>query len=398
MRFEWTAEQMDRRQHFRDFSSAVIAPGSAERDQRGCFDRQIWKALAQEGFWLAHVPAEYGGDGGDLWDFLAGFEGLAVGAGDCGFVLSAIAHAGLVHLLLEHGTSRQRMALIPPLTSGDIGATASTEPSGGSHVTAITTSAVRADDGYLLSGQKAHITNAPVAGILMIVGRVPEVGARDITLFLVESHQAGVTLGPAESLLGQRTSPTGPITLDHVRVPADRVVGAVGDGLATLYSFLAFDRLMYAVATAAQLESMISRALGHATTRRAFGAALAEHELIQDKIVDMKVTMESSRWLAYSAADALARHEANSAMLASCAKISASEGLVRASTEVIQIFGHKGFEIGSGIERYLRDAIAFRLAGGTTEMQKKNIFKYLAGAHADTLAAGGTGDTRRLLP
>lgn len=398
MRFEWTVEQISRRERFRDFSSAVIAPGSAERDRDGCFDRQLWKALAEEGFWLAHVPAEYGGDGGDLWDFLAGFEGLAVGAGDCGFVLSTIAHAGLVHLLLEHGTGRQRMDFIPPLISGEIGATASTELSAGSHVTAITTSAVPAEDEYLLSGHKAHITNAPVADILMIVGRVPQVGARDITLFLVESHQSGVTLGAAENLLGQRTSPTGPITLDRVRVPADRVVGAVGDGLATLYSFLAFDRLMYAVATAAQLECMISRALGHATTRRAFGAVLAEHELIQDKIVDMKVTMESSRWLAYSAADALARHEGNSAVLASCAKISAAEGLVRASAEVIQIFGHKGFEMGSGIERYLRDAIAFRLAGGTTEMQKKNIFKYLTGAHTGTLAANGAGGPRSVLP
>ncbi len=398
MRFEWTAEQKDRREHFRDFSSAVIAPGSAERDRDGCFDRQLWKALAQEGFWLAHVPAEYGGDGGDLWDFLAGFEGLALGAGDCGFVLSAIAHAGLIHLLLEHGSSRQRMELISRLISGEIGATAATELSGGSHVTAITTSAVQAKGGYQLSGQKVHITNAPVAGILMIVGRVPQAGARDITLFLVESHQAGVTLGAAENLLGQRTSPTGAIALNKVRVPADRVVGAVGDGLATLYSFLAFDRLMYAVVTAAQLEVIISHALGYATTRRAFGAILAEHELIQDKIVDMKVVMESSRWLAYSAADALARHEASATVLASCAKISASEGLVRAGSEIIQIFGHKGYEIGSGIERYLRDAIAFRIAGGTTEMQKKNIFKHLADAHAGTLAASGTPDNWGSLP
>jgi isovaleryl-CoA dehydrogenase len=299
-----------------------------------------------------------------------------------------VAHSGLVQLLLEHGTDRQRREFVPLLISGQIGATASTEPSGGSHVTAITTSAARADDGYLLSGRKAHITNAPVADLLMIVGRVPEVGARDITLFLVESHQSGVRLGAPENLLGQRTSPTGAITLDKVPVPSDRIVGAVGDGLATLYSFLAFDRLMYAVVTAAQLECIISRALGHATTRRAFGAALAEHELIQDKIVDMKVTMESSRWLAYSAADALARHDADSAVLASCAKIAASEGLVRASTEVIQILGHSGFEIGSGVERYLRDAIAFRIAGGTTEMQKKNIFKYLANAHAGAVASG----------
>ncbi|WP_067820063.1 acyl-CoA dehydrogenase family protein [Actinomadura kijaniata] len=374
---QWTPDQRRRRRHFHDFAARVIAPGSAGRDRAAAFDRSLWQALADEGFWAARVPAEYGGSGGDLWDFLAGFEGLALGADDCGFVLSAVAHAGFIQLLLDHGTHEQRADLLPRLVGGAVGATAATEPGGGSHVAAITTSAVRRDGGYLLSGSKSHITNAPVADLMLIVGRVPEAGGHDITLFVIDAGQPGVERGKAEELLGQRTSPTGAIEMDHVPVGPDRVIAGVGQGLETLYSFLAFDRLMYGVVAATQLENMIDLARRHVTTRRAFGAPLAEHQFIQDKLVDMKVTLEASRHLAYATVAALLRDDPDLGSLASCTKLTASEGLVRAGTELIQIFGHLGFRTDQGVERYLRDAVAFRIAGGTTEMQKKNIIKFL---------------------
>jgi alkylation response protein AidB-like acyl-CoA dehydrogenase len=388
MRLGWNPHQERRREHFRRFAATAIAPGSATRDREGTFDRQIWKELAADNFWTGHIPRRYGGEGGDMWDFLAGFEGLALGADDCGFVLSAVAHAGLIQVLLDHGTPDQRGDLLPGLMNGQIGATAATEPAGGSHVAAIATSAVATGDGYLLSGHKSHITNAPVADTILIVGRVPGLGKRDITLFIVDAADAGVTTGQPEDLLGQRTSPTGSISLDHVTVPADRVIGAVGDGLTTLYSFLAFDRLMYGIVAATPLEVMIAHAMHRVRTRWAFGVPIGEHQLIQDKLVDMKVTMESSRWLAYSTAAALIDHDPGFSVRASCTKLTASEGLVRAATELIQIFGHAGYDRAGVIERYLRDAVAVRIAGGTTEMQKKNVFKSLRDSAPLAVPAG----------
>lgn len=377
MQLCWDGPQEQRRLRFRDFANRTVTPGAAARDASGTFDRELWAELAAQGFWTAHLPARYGGEDGSLWDFLAGLEGLAQGSADFGFVLSAIAHAGLMQVLLTDGTEEQRQSLLPALTSGTIGATAATEAGGGSHVAAVRTAARQTTTGYEITGEKLHITNAPVADTVLIVARIPQLGRRDITLFVLPGDAPGLSRGEHEDLLGQRTSPTGGLRLSAVPVDRTAVVGRPGEGLATLYSFLAFDRLMYGLVVAGQLDRHLDAAMGRATTRIAFGQPLSEHELIQDKIVDMKLTAESSRHLAYAAADALIRGDSSFSTLASCAKLTASEGMVRAGYELIQIFGHSGYQRGGGIEQVVRDAVAIRLAGGTTEMQKKNIFKGL---------------------
>lgn len=375
MRIGWTAEQAARRERFRRFGRDVVAPGSAERDRAGVFEPAVWKALAAEGFWGAHVPAVDGGDGGSLWDFLAALEGLAHGADDAGFVLSVVAHAGLIQVLLDHGTATQRARVVPALLTGAVGATAVTERTGGSHLSSIRTRAtVAGADRWLVSGEKCHITNAPAADHFLLVGRLDGVGDRDITLFLVDRDRAGVSTGEPEDLLGQRTSPTGAIHLDQVEIGPDDVVGAPGDGLRTLHTFLALDRLMYGIAVAAQLESVLPRVVGHVRTRQAFGTELGNHEFIQDKVVTVRTAIESSRHLAYAAADALVRGADDTSALASCAKLAASEGVVAAAIELVQTFGHLGYVRSFGVERLLRDAVAIRIAGGTTEMQKKNIY------------------------
>ncbi|WP_018680223.1 acyl-CoA dehydrogenase family protein [Actinokineospora enzanensis] len=389
MRITWTDEQRDRREHFRRFGVERVTPGTAERDRSGTFHRDSWKRLAAEGFWTAHLPREHGGDGGTLWDFLAGLEGLAAGADDSGFTLSAVAHAGLVHVLLEHGTTEQKRRLLPQLASGALGATAATEPTGGSHVAAVHTRA-REDgaDTWLLTGEKVHITNAPEADVALVVGRLDGIGKRDITLFVLERGRRGFSTGEHEDLLGQRTSPTGPIHLADVPVTRDDMVGAPGDGLATLYSFLAFDRLMYGIVVAAQLEARLPATIARTSTRQAFGTVLGNHEYIQDKIVTMRTTIESARHLAYAAADALLRDDDSYGALASCAKLAASEGMVESAVEMVQIFGHLGYDRAFGVERLLRDAVAIRIAGGTTEMQKKNIYKDVVARYAPTAERG----------
>ncbi|XTZ15353.1 acyl-CoA dehydrogenase family protein [Micromonospora echinospora] len=385
MRIGWSDDQKKLKERFFEFGREQLAPGSSDRDRNGSFDREVWQSLADRGFWRTHVPTRYGGDGGDLWDFVAAFEGLAGGAGDIGFVLSCAAHAGLLQLLLDHGTDAQRRELLPRLTGGQVGSTAATEPTGGSHVAAIRTTARPAPTGgFVLSGWKSHITNAPVADLAMIVGRVAGVGRRDITLFLVDREQAGTAWGDHEDLLGLRTSPLGPITLTDVHVSADRLIGPVGGGLERLYWCLAFDRLIYGIVVAGHLEALLPMALDRIRHRESFGSPLAEHQYIQQKVVDMKVAIETSRALSYTALDALIRRDPNVSTLASVAKLCSADGIVRSGLELVQIFGHLGCERRLPVERQLRDAIAFRIAGGTDEMQKKNIFKQLMTEHSRT--------------
>lgn len=383
MNLEFTSEQTRLRDHFCDFGRRVIAPRADERDERGLFDRSLWEQLAKEGLWGLHVPSRYGGAGGTMWDFVAAFEGLAAGARDSGFVLSGIAHAGLVQVLLDHGTEEQRARWLPRLVGGALGATAATERGGGSHVSDIRTSAVVVEGGYLVTGEKVHITNAPLADLVLVVGRIPALGRRDITLFVLETDAPGVKRGAVEDLVGQRSSPTGAVVLNAAYVPADAVVGPPGNGLETLYSFLAFDRLMYGIAVAGLLEDVIDHALTRSKERVSFGVPIADHQYVQDKIVRMKLTMETSRWLAYSAVAALARGNDACSIRASLTKLAASEGMVASALEYIQLFGHLGYDRTTGIERVLRDAVGLRLVGGSTEMQKLNIFKQLSRPSGD---------------
>ncbi|GHD37236.1 acyl-CoA dehydrogenase [Nocardiopsis kunsanensis] len=377
MRFEWSSAELQHKQKFFEFGRDELSPGAAQRDTEGRFDSDLWRELASRGFW-SDWTAEDGSDTGGMWRFIAGLEGLAEGSEDFGFVLSVIAHAGLIQVLRTHGTDAQRKRCLPLLLEGAVGATAATEPGGGSHVAAIRSTATPTDGGFLLTGEKSHITNAPVADFFLMVGRMAGLGRRDITLFLIDGGAPGLVRGHHEDLLGQRTSPTGSFRLNEVRVTEDDVVGEPGDGLATLYSFLAFDRLMYGVAVAGQMQRHLERALFRVRERESFGIPLAEHEFIQDKIVDMEATAEGSRWMSYAAADALERGDREKySSLASVAKMTASEGMVRAGLELVQVFGHIGYMRDHGIERVARDAIAIRIAGGTTEMQKKNIFKHL---------------------
>ena len=380
MDFEWTRTQARTRSLFFEFAREEVAARANERDENATFPFEVWTRLAELGFWREHVPEDYGGAGGSLWDFLAAFEGLASGAEDFGLLLSAIAHAGLIQVLLDHGSLDQRARHVPPLVVGGIGATAATEPAGGSHVAAVATTATPGGDGYVLRGHKSHITNAPVADLVLVVGRIPSLGPRDITLFLVDSHAKGVLRGPPENLMGTRSSPAGDIVLSGVRVSERDIVGGPGEGLTTLYSFLAFDRLMYGVAVAGFLEPFLARALQWTRERMSFRVQLAQHEYVQEKLVVVKLVMETARALAYRAADAFCRNDPSASLHASLAKLASAEGMVGAGLELIQVFGHKGYEHGSGFERVLRDAVALRIAGGTTEMQKLNVFKQLVTA------------------
>jgi isovaleryl-CoA dehydrogenase len=378
MQLGWTSAQQELRERFLDFGRRQVSFGTTDRDRDGDFDLDLWKSQAELGLWRLPVPRQDGGLGGSWWDFLAAFEGLAAGADDFGFLMSTIAHAGLIRVLLAHGTAGQRARFLPGLLGGQVGATAATEESGGSHVARIGAAAVPSDSGYRLSGEKCHITNAPIADVLLIVGRVPSLGARDITLFLLASSSPGLSLGGHEDLLGQRSSPTGSVRLDRVPVTEGDVLGGMGRGLETLYSFLAFDRLMYAVAVAGALELVLQRGMDRAHSRSAFGRPIADHQYVQDKLVDIKLTMEAARWLGYSAMSGLVAGDSQFSSQASLAKLVASEGMVRAGLELIQIFGHTGYERRNGVDRVVRDAIALRLAGGSTEMMKKNVFKILA--------------------
>jgi isovaleryl-CoA dehydrogenase len=378
------------REEYALLAESTVARRADSCRQAAVLDRESWQEISDAGIWQIPVPSEYKGQGGTWREFVAAFEGVAAGGRDLGFCLSMVAQAGLIRALLLYGTDTQRSRWLPRLTGGAVGATALTETTGGSDVSRIRTRAVPDGDGYRLEGHKDHITNAPAADIALILGRVPARGPSDITLFMVDLAAEGVTTGPAERMLGNQSSPTGPIALDRVPVAADDVIAGVGEGLSAIYNIISLDRLLYGVLAAAYLDPLLDEVLGYARQRHAFKVPIAEHQYVQGRLTDVKFAVEATRWVSYGALQSLSEQRPDASLLCSVAKYHAGETLRLGTETAMRVYGHLGYMDGP-VTHALQDALGTLIAGGTVEMQRKNVFsqmeRLLAGA-----AAGGPHD------
>ncbi|MER7972637.1 acyl-CoA dehydrogenase family protein [Streptomyces sp. NPDC096080] len=364
------------RDAYRERASASVAKRAEECAADGRLDRESWQEMSDAGLWKLPVPVRWGGSGGTWWDFAAAFEGIAAGGRDLGFSLSLVAQAGLIRSILVYGTEEQKEFWLPPLTSGAVGATALTETTGGSDVTRIRTAAHPHQDGYLLTGHKDHITNGPAADIALILGRVPEHGDRDITLFLVDLHADGVSTGPVENMMGNRTSPTGPIALDQVRVDAHNIVGGIGGGIDAVYNTISLDRLLYGILAASYLDPLLTEILDYSRSRTAFNVPIADHQYVQGRITDAKFAVEATRWVSYGALDALLQDSPQTSLMCSVAKYHAGETLKLGTETALRVLGHRGYMEGPYAQA-LKDALGTVIAGGTAEMQRKNVFNQM---------------------
>jgi len=375
MQLGWNYTQLALREQYAGFGRKI-----AERAQlcydNAQFDHESWHDLAQLGLWRLPVPEEYDGIGMSWWEFAAALEGLATTAKDLGFLLSIIAHVGSIRVLMHYGSEHQKNTFLPLLMQGAVGSTAITEPSGGSDVARITTAARYTESGLVLNGHKAHITNAPVSDVCVIAGRIPELGKRDITLFILESSSAGVTFAEAEKMLGNRTSPTGDIFLENVFLNKENILGCPGAGLNILYTMISLDRLLYGLVAAAFTEPILQQSLAFANERHAFAARLADHQYVQQKLTDMKMMLETSRWVSYAALDKLLQDDPEASLFCSMAKLVGTEGLFTSAQHYVQLHGHAGYMVGD-ITRVLCDATGTRIAGGTSDIQRKNMFHQL---------------------
>lgn len=361
---------------FAELARTHVAPRAEGAYEAEILDRLSWQRLADNGLWRTGVPEQLGGTGGTWRDLALDIAEIARHGDDLGFVLSLIAHAGLVRALVEHGNEFHHRTVLPSLMKGAVGATALTEPHGGSDVSRTRTTAERTADGWTLSGLKDHITNAPVADRALILGRVPALGRRDITLFVVNLHARGVRRGPAEELFGLRTSPTGSIALDGVELPEYCVLGEPGEGLRTLYDVISFDRALYGLVIAAFLEPQLERVITFARSREAFGTPIIEHQYVQGRITDIRITIELAKATALSGIDALVAGDDQASLRCSVAKLVGSEGLVDAAQNLMRLQGHAGYMRGP-LTRVVQDALGTLIAGGTSEMQRKNILNQM---------------------
>jgi len=390
MDFDLPEELLALRDVVARFSDERVAPHAQAWDREGGYADTMVSALGEHGFLGALVPEEYGGGGGTYLSLAVILEELA--RGDGGLALAVEAHNALasMHILLAGG-EEQKKRFLPPLASGQhLGCWCLTEPGAGTDAAALTASASRDGDEWVLNGSKQFITNGARAGTYVVIARTdPERGREGISAFLVERGTPGLTTGALESKLGMRSSDTVAVHLEDVRVPASQLLGIPGHAFDDAKAVLEGGRVMISAVSLGLAQAAVDRSVAYANERETFGKPIIEHELIQAKLADMVTQLQAARLLVYRSA---ARVDAGSEtpLDSAITKLFSSEMATKVCMDAIQIHGGYGYLKDYDVERHMRDAKLCEIGEGTSEILRVLIARSLrTGRDAPGAGAGG---------
>jgi alkylation response protein AidB-like acyl-CoA dehydrogenase len=373
MNLDLTEEQKLIQDTARDFARSELAPVAAELDQ-GVDDSSFYanlRKLAELGFMGLNVKDEFGGTEAGVVAFSVTMTEIARA---CAATAVTVSVNNMVNEVIQAlGSNEQKARYIARICSGEYqaGAFALTEPGAGSDPAAMTTTAVRDGDEWVLNGSKIFITSGSFAGVF-VVWAVTDPAARKgkgISLFLVESGTRGLIIGKKEKKMGQNGSPTNELLFQDCRIPADALMGQPNDGFRAAVTELAGGRIgIGSLALGIGLAAM-DMATQYSLERSQFGKKISDFQAIQWKIADMYTALEASRLLLMNAA--YKKEQGRSfAKEASMAKLFATEAANKACYEAMQIFGGYGYTSDFPIERYTRDARITTIYEGTSEIQR----------------------------
>lgn len=370
-----TEEHRLLRQMVRDFVKAEVEPGAGGRDERGTLDVGLLRKCGELGLLGITVPAEAGGAGMDPTGAVIVHHELS--KSDPGFCLAYLAHSMLfVNNLYFAGNDAQRARYLPKTISGEwVGAMGMTEPSGGTDVLGMRTTARRDGDTFVLKGRKALITNAPEADVFLIYATVEG----KITTFLVERTCPGLSTDDKTPKMGMRGSTMGEIQLDDCRVPLDNVVGEVGGGVRNMMRNLEIERLTLAAMSLGIADRCLEIMVRYSNDRQSFGRPIHEHGQIQRYIGESYAKTEAARALVYAVARNTGPGKRNR-MGTDAAKLFAAPVGKEVADAAMQVLGGWGYCTEYKVERFFRDAKLLEIGGGTLESHQKNITKDLVRA------------------
>ena len=358
----------------RDFDDDL--PG---RDAGHEFAVDAWKRCAAFGIQGLPVPMEYGGQGADPLSIALAMEALGYACRDNGLLFSLSAQMWSCELpLVRFGSEEQKRRYLPGLCDGSlIGVHAMTEPGSGSDAMSLSTTAERHDDGWLLNGSKTFVTNAPVAGLFIVFANVdPGSGFAGITAFIVERDTEGLGVGRPFEKMGLRTSPMSEVILEDCRVPLDATLGGPGHGLAIFTTSMEWERGFILASAVGSMKRQLEDCISFVKQRQQFGQPIGRFQSVANKIVDMKLRLETARLLLYRMAWLKAQGKSGKTE-ASVVKLYLSECYAASCQDALQIHGGYGYMVESGLERDLRDAIGSRIYSGTSEIQRNLIARGL---------------------
>jgi isovaleryl-CoA dehydrogenase len=361
------------REAVRAFAQDRIAPLADEIDRANSFPRALWPQLGALGLLGITVEEEYGGTGLGYLAHCVAMEEISRASAAIG--LSYGAHSNLcVNQIRRNGSAEQKKRYLPRLISGEhVGALAMSEPGAGSDVVSMRTRADKKGDRFVLNGAKMWITNGPVADTLVVYAKTDRTaGARGITAFIVEKAFKGFSTGQKLDKLGMRGSDTSEIVFTDCEVPADNVLGAVGNGVNVLMSGLDYERAVLAAGPVGLMQSCLDLVIPYVHQRNQFGQPIGRFQLMQAKLADMYVTLNAAKAYVYAVARACDRGETTREDAAG-AILYAAERATWMALETIQCLGGNGYINDYPAGRLLRDAKLYEIGAGTSEIRRMLI-------------------------
>ena len=368
------------RETVRRFASEQIAPFAADYDATNKFPRHLWPEMGALGLHGITVEEEFGGLGLGYLEHAVAMEEISRASASVG--LSYGAHSNLcVNQIRRWGNPDQKRRYLPKLISGEhVGSLAMSEAGSGSDVVSMRLRAdKRGNDRYVLNGTKFWITNAPEANTLVVYAKTDmNAGAKGITAFLIEREMKGFSTSQKLDKMGMRGSDTAELVFQDCEVHAEQVMGGEGNGTKVLMSGLDYERVVLSAGPLGIMQACLDVVLPYVRERKQFGQPIGNFQLIQAKVADMYVALNSARAYVYSVARACdagktTRFDAAGAILL------ASENAVKTSLEAIQALGGAGYTKDWPVERFLRDAKLYDIGAGTNEIRRFLIGRELIG-------------------
>lgn len=391
MDFEHSEEQVMLRKTVRKFVDEEIMPHVKDWDAQGGFPQEIWQRLAGLGLMGVCIPEAYGGSGMDYNSLAVVCEELE--RGDTTFRTAVSVHTGLNSLsLLQWGTEQQKQQFLVPQAKGEkIGAFGLTEPGAGSDVAALSTTAVKDGDGYILNGQKTWISLCDQADHFLIFAYTDKSKAhKGISAFIVERDREGFSSKAIKGKHGIRAGNTGELFLEDVRIPESNRLGDEGEGFKIAMASLDNGRFTVAAGACGLIQACLEASIDYCRTRTTFGKPIGEHQLVQQMLANMEAGYQMSRLLVYRAGE-LKNSGKRNTRETSLAKWQACDFANKAADDAVQIHGAYGYSDDYPVARYLRNSKAPVIYEGTREIHTIMQAEYVLEKRKD-------GTLNRMLP
>jgi acyl-CoA dehydrogenase len=366
------------RSSVREFAEKVIKPVARRIDQENAVPPDIIRQVAEMGYFALRVPQEYGGPGLSTLESVIVVEELARASGAVA-IMATVSGTMVAYPLVHYASPEIKERYLTKLAKGAVGAFALSEPCCGTDAAAITTRAVKEGDEYVISGRKTWITNSPYADFFLVAARTgrPEDRHRGVSLFVVDKTSC-VEVSKLD-MMGYRGSGTSEVLFKDCRVPESNMVGQLNGGFKVVMDALNEGRVVTAATALGLAEAAFEDALAYSRQRETMGVPIAEHQMVQYMLAEMKVRVEAMRLLIYEAARKVDAGDPDYPMWSSMAKLAAAQWGVDVARMAVQVEGGFGYSRESLVERIYRDIKMVEIGDGTNEVQRLVIARSLLG-------------------